>query len=219
MPGTFADDTLRMKEFWRLLDKEFNVTFQCAKYGKAETDGSFLDLGGLLVNIEVKNEIGSGGGGAIHVQNAAFAAAHAFQADKIRRMSVCPMLLIELAGPNMGVSGSVFTDIATCDQLSPTVCLLWQPHSRLMLQAARCFSAIRKALPSLQNLYDALNEEALEHQAPKQQLEYPYPTGFSGPQGSAMQLHYQGKLSSTCFKATMDKQQGFVLVKFCKSYA
>ncbi len=34
-----------------------------------------------------------------------------------------------------------------------------------------------------------------------------------------MQLHYKGKLSSTCFKATMDKQEGFVLVKFCKSYS
>ena len=218
MSGTFADESLRMREFWRLLDEEFNVTFQSAKYGKAESDGSFLHLGGLLVNIEVKNEIGSGGG-AIHVQNAAYAAAHAFQAHKVRRISVCPTLLIELAGPNMSVSGAVFTDIATCDQLSPMVSLLWQPHSRLMLQAARCFSAIRKALPSLCKFYEALNQEALQHQAPKRQLEYPYPAKFTGPQGSAMQLHYKGKLSSTCFKATMDKQEGFVLVKFCKSYS
>ena len=55
-----------MRKFWQLLGEEFNVTFQCAKYGKAETAGSFLHLGGLLVNIEVKNEIGSGGG-ATHV--------------------------------------------------------------------------------------------------------------------------------------------------------
>ena len=91
-----------MRKVWQLLGEEFNVTFQCAKYGKAETAGSFLHLGGLLVNIEVKNEIGSGGG-ATHVQNAAYAAAHAFQADKVRRISVCPTLLIELAGPNMGL--------------------------------------------------------------------------------------------------------------------
>lgn len=27
MSGTFADEDLRMREFWRLLDEEFNVTF------------------------------------------------------------------------------------------------------------------------------------------------------------------------------------------------
>ena len=189
MSTTFAKEELRMKEFWRLLGKEYNVTFQCAKYGKAESDGSFLHLGGLLVNIVVKNEIGSGGG-AVHVQNAAYAAAHAFQADKVRRISVCPTLLIELAGPNMSLSGAVFTTIATCDQLSPMISPLWQPHSRLMLRAARCFAALRKALPSLRSFYEALDQEALGHQAPKRQLEYPYSASFIGPQGSAILMQY-----------------------------
>ena len=137
----FADEEQRMQIFWQLLEDEFNVTFQHANYLKAETDGSFIHLGGMLVNVEVKNEIGSNsGGGAIHVQNAAYAAAHAFQAKKVKGNSVCPTLLIELAGPNMSLSGTVyvqiFTDMALCDQLSPMVSLLWQPHSRLMVQAA-----------------------------------------------------------------------------------
>ena len=34
-----------------------------------------------------------------------------------------------------------------------------------------------------------------------------------------MQLHYKDKLSSTCFKATVDKGKGFVLVKSCKLYS
>lgn len=80
----------------------------------------------------------------------------------------------------MSVSGAVFTDIATCDQLSPMISLLWQPHGRLMLQAAQCFSA----LPSLRKFYEALNQEALQDQAPKRQLEYPYATKFTGSQGS-----------------------------------
>ena len=49
-----------------LLEDEFDLTFQRAKYHKAESDGSLIHLGGLLVNLEVKNEIGSGGG-AVHV--------------------------------------------------------------------------------------------------------------------------------------------------------
>lgn len=218
MSGTFANEEVRMKRFWELLDEEFNVTFQRAIYNTAETDGSFLHLGGLLVNIQVKNEIGSGGG-AVHVQNAAYAAAHAFQTAKVRRVSVCPTLLIELAGPNLSLSGAVFSDMATCDQLSPMVSLLWQPHSRLMVQAARCFAAIRKALPSLRSFYEALDREAPRQQVPTRQLEYPYSASFIGPQGSEMHLHYKEKLSSTCFKATLEKEEGFVLVKFCKSYS
>lgn len=70
------------------------------------------------MNVKVKNEIGCSGG-AVHVQNAAYAVAHAFQAKEVRGKSVCPTLLIELAGPNMSLSGAVYTDMALCDQLSP----------------------------------------------------------------------------------------------------
>ena len=74
-------------------------------------------------------------------------------------------------------------------------------------------------MPSLRKFYEALDQEALDHLAPKRRLEYPYPTEFVGPQGVAVQLHYKSKLSGTCFKATLDKQDNLVLVKFCKSYS
>ena len=57
---------------------------------------------------------------------------------------MCPSILMELAGPNMSLSGSVFSACSICDQLTPMVSLLWMPHSPLMLQAARCFGALRK---------------------------------------------------------------------------
>ena len=218
MSQAFAAEEQRMQAFWQLLEDEFNVTFQRAPYHRAETDGSVIHLGGLLVNLEVKNEIGMGGG-AVHVQNAAYAAAHAFQARKVRGRSVCQTLLIELAGPNMSLSGAVYTDMALCDQLSPMVSLLWQPHSRLMVQAAKCFAAIRKAIPSLRTFYEALDQQALEQQGPKRQLEFPYKTSFVGPHGSAQHLLYHEMLSRTCFKATLNSQEGLVLVKFCKSYS
>ena len=206
-----------MQKFFQLLEDEFKVTFQRMQYRKAETDGFFIHLGGMLVNVEVKNELGLGGG-AIHVKNAAYVAAHAFQAKKIRGKSICPTLLIELAGPNMSLSGAVYTDMALCDQLSPMVSLLWQPHSRLMVQAAKCFAAIRKALPSLRSFYEALDKQAMQQQELTRQLENPYATSFIGSQGSAQPL-YNEKLSRTCFKAPLDSQEGLVLVKFCKSYS
>ena len=149
MSETFANETIRMKAFWALLQKEFGIPLHQVKY-EYKTDGSWTHLRGLLVNIDTKNEIGYGGG-APHVQNAAFA----FEAD-IHQNSVCPTLLIELAGPNMSFSGAVFADLAICDQLTPMVSLLWQPHSPLMLQAARCFTALRAALLGLRTFYDFL---------------------------------------------------------------
>ena len=47
MSTAFASEELRMRKIWQLLGEEFSVTFQCAKCGKAETDGSFLYLGGF----------------------------------------------------------------------------------------------------------------------------------------------------------------------------
>ncbi|DBB08700.1 TPA: hypothetical protein ACH3X3_008235 [Trebouxia sp. C0006] len=50
------------------------MKLQRIEFGDAKTDGSLTHpKGGLMVNIEVKNEVGSGGG-AIHVQNAVYAA-------------------------------------------------------------------------------------------------------------------------------------------------
>lgn len=61
MSETFANDTTQMHAFWALLQKEFVVTIQQVRYGKCETDGSWTHFWGILVNVEVKNEIGSGG--------------------------------------------------------------------------------------------------------------------------------------------------------------
>ncbi len=194
------------------------MTIQQAKYGKCETNGSWTHLGGMLVNIEVKNEIGSGGG-APHVQNAAYAAAYAFQADK-NRISVCPTLLIELAGPNMSFSGAVFADLAIYDQLTPMVSLLWQPHSPLMLQAARCFTALRAALLSLRSFYDILDEEDQAKRPLQRQLLYPYPAAFTDLHDTQVQLTYTNKLGRLCFKGVVDQmgRETPVFVKFCRSY-
>lgn len=60
----------------------------------------------------------------------------------------------------MSFSGAVFADLAIYDQLTPMVSLLWQPHSPLLLQTARSFTALRAALLSLRCFYDILDAEA-----------------------------------------------------------
>ena len=173
----------------------------------------------MFVNTEIKNEIGSGGGAA-HVQNAAYAAAHAFQDGINRKISVCPTVLIELAGPNTSFSGAVFADRAICDQLTPMVSLLWQPHSPLMLQAARCFTALRSALLSLRSFYDQLDAEAKAKQPLQRQLLYPYPAEFTDLHDTQVQLTYIKQLDRLCFKGVVVQmgQETPVFVKFCRSY-
>ena len=91
MSENFTTEGERMAKFWELLEHENSVKFQRIEFGDAKTDGSLTHpKGGLMVNIEVKNEVGSGGG-AIHVQNAAYAAMYAAgQAGVLRQISTCP---------------------------------------------------------------------------------------------------------------------------------
>ena len=216
MSQNFTTEAERMDNFWELLEYEYGVKFQRIEFGDAKTDGSLTHpKGGLMVNIEVKNEVGSGGG-AVHVQNAAYAAKYAAgQAGILRQFSTCPTLLIELAGPNMSLSGAVFSNVVVCDQLTPMVSLLWQPHSPLMLQSARCFAALRMALPRLLAYYDSVQSQVL-----RQQLDFPYPTSFTASHGSG-QVHfrYVQRLSCLCFKGVIQPRGQSVFIKFCRSYS
>ena len=188
------------------------VKFQRIEFGDAKIDGSLTHpKGGLMVKIEVKNEVWSGG--AVHVQNAAYAAKYAAgQAEVLRQFSTCPTLLIELAGPNMSLSGAVFSNVVVCDQLTPMVSLLWQPHSPLMLQSARCFAALRMALPRLLAYYDSVQSQVL-----RQQLDFPYPTTFTASHAS--HFRYVQRLSCLCFKGVIQPHGQSVFIKFCRSYS
>ena len=215
MSQNFPTEWERVDKFWELLEDEYTVKFQRIEFGDAKTDGSLTHpKGGLMVNIEVKNEVGSGGG-AIHVQNAVYAAKYAAgQARVLRQFSTCPTLLIEVAGPNMSLSGAVFSNVMVCDQLTPMVSLLWQPHSPLMLQAARCFAALRMALPRLFAYYDSVQSLVL-----RQQLDFPYPKSFPASDGSGrMNFRYVQRLSCLCFKGILQPHGQSVFIKFCRSY-
>ncbi len=216
MSENFKTEGERTDKFWELLEHENSIKFQRIEFGDAKTDGSLTHpKGGLMVNVEVKNEVGSGGG-AIHVQNAVYAAKYAAgQAGVLRQFSTCPTLLIELAGPNMSLSGAVFSNVVVCDQLTPMVSLLWQPHSPLMLQAARCFAAVRMALPRLLAYYDSVQSQAL-----RQQLDFPYPTSFTASDGNGrVHFKYVQQLSCLCFRGSIQPHGQSVFIKFCRSYS
>ena len=158
MSGSFTDEGPLVVTFWKMIREEFGVAFDRLTMPNGVTDGSLLVAlrqgAALYANLEVKQDIGSGGGDP-RLQNCCYAAHH-FCRDyhsELRWLSRCPTLLLELAGPNLSLSGFAFGEHACCDQLSQTVSLLWQPKSELMLGAPRLVYALRHALPALQVRY------------------------------------------------------------------
>lgn len=79
---------------------------------------------------------------------------------KLRTVSRCPTLLIELSGRNLSLSGFAYGKQPCCDQLSQSVSLLWQPRSELMIGAPCVVSAMRRAWPALQVWYFVLQFNA-----------------------------------------------------------
>lgn len=216
MSEAFDSETERMEAMQQLLKDEYGLPFVRANTTRGTTDGTVRHISGAAVpNLEVKNEIGRGGG-SIHVQNASFAAGLATETacDDVRARCRCPTLLIELAGPNMSLSGAVFGREALCDPLTPMVSLLWLPHSPLMLQAARCFAAIRRALTDLVRFYDSLSAV---QPPPEDQLSYPYPCSYTDASGADVAFQYTGTLSQLVFTATAAGQE--IVVKFTRSYS
>ena len=219
MSLAYPDGESRAEALWDLLRSEFGISLTRIKLGSGETDGSVMGYNGngLVLQLGVKNEIGCGGG-SVHIENAAFSALFAAQEhNKLARdKSVCPTLLMEVAGPNMSLSGSVFAACSLCDQLTPMVSLLWMPRSPLMLQAARCFGALRKALRTLSQFYLNINN------APSRRMEYPYPNTFRTRDGGQASFDYTLALTPRCFtaKCTSPPTEGAALVvKFSRTYS
>jgi hypothetical protein len=154
MSGTFADKDSRREKFCDMLSKEFFMPLNRATVGLGVTDGTaMLPVGvasAMAVNTEIKLEVGQGGGDP-RLQNATHAAHNAsLQYGSLGRVSYCPALLIELAGPNMSLSGFALGQYACCDQLSQMVSLLRPPKSEISIGAARAIFAIWRAWPALQ---------------------------------------------------------------------
>lgn len=155
MSDSFADEAARMTKFWDMASREFGMHFIRIRYDTSETNGSATISAGQVLalgaNLEVKLDMGTGGGDP-RLQNCCYATLHSCDDRQklLRALCRCPTLLIELAGPNLSLSGFAFGQHPCCDQLSQTVSLLWQPKSELMVGAPRVVYAMRRAWPALQ---------------------------------------------------------------------
>ena len=172
MSASFADEEARMRKFWEMASDEFGMHFDRLLFNGARagavTDGSVkIDAGqisALAANLEVKLDLGQGGGDP-RLQNCCYAAKYSCHARQkhLRALCRCPTLLIELTGPNISLSGFAYGQHACCDQLSQTVSLLWQPKSELMIGAPRVVHAMRRAWPALKVRNQITTVDNLQH--------------------------------------------------------
>ena len=108
-----------------MLGKYLESTFVEYKFdNNRSTDGSIMFINGdfetLLLNTEVKPEIGIGNG-CPYIQGTAYYTEFIkkFQKTDIIKKSRFPVFLLQIAGPWLGVSGAAYTKKAVCEHLTP----------------------------------------------------------------------------------------------------
>jgi hypothetical protein len=169
MSGSFLNEDARVDAFSSFARKYLHLHLDRMSFRQSLTDGTALIPTALFTalgaNVEVKLDIGSGGGDP-HIQNMAYLVlGNSDEARTIvRQISRCPAMLLQLAGPHLSVSGFTWGEKPCADQLSQTVCLLWQPRSDLLISVARLVRAIRRGWPTLQVRFlehDALTTQVI----------------------------------------------------------
>lgn len=147
-----------------------------------------------------------------------------FQTPFASRRSVCPALLVVIAGSHMGVCATVHAKGPCVDPVVPLLPLLvLKQDKEMMAQVARALKACKVCVAGLIDHY-----KALRHAAPTEvevnQLIYPYPRQFRHGDVVVPFVYDDQIEDKLVFKAHISEQvEGFalgqeIIVKFTKSY-
>jgi len=133
----FKDEDNGREKFIEIVEQYFRRTCERTFFGKTHTDGCITMRKGLLwiplAILEVKPELGIGSG-CPYVQATAYygryivdglSEAHTKDHEQLWYSSCCPAILIHLTGPYVGIAGSVYSQQASLDHLSPVIPLLF----------------------------------------------------------------------------------------------
>ena len=120
-----------------------------------------------------------------------------------------PCFFLEIFGPNVAVSGAVFSDFVCVDKFT-TMSLLFQPNDlHAMAQLARTFKALKVALHQMKRYYENMpvDEES------KQQVQFPVFRSFN----DCNTIVYKKKINDNVFCGVTNDGQN-VIVKFAYEY-
>ena len=208
----------------------YSVQRLSGRTGTWRTDGALLATCGSdrrntlgVIHLEYKNELCS-----THSSPGEQAlASHLklmIESPFVMRRSVCPALIIVIAGPHMGVSAAVHARGPCVDPVVPLLPLLVLKQDLAMMSAvARALKAIKVCVSGLIAHYEQLpGAELIE--AEEDQLLFPYPRRFCC--GDAMvpfayveqiqdKLVFKARVTEPLAGFAMDQE---IIVKFTKAY-
>ena len=153
MCASFDNEDLRASKARELLGTILGVTINKAAVLAGTTDGSFLSGGahvGFIMNLEVKNELGQGGGDPF-LQNWNYQAK--FWADNRNFPGPHASFTVILSGPNIGICGAITTKSSAVQEwLTPLLPMNVSPLSAKAAAVVRVLAALRVGINELRAL-------------------------------------------------------------------
>lgn len=150
---SYSGEDDRIDAINRVLAAYLQVPISRVSINRASTDGTAFgrvphfgeQLQAPLMNDEGKDR------GPGHIQNVLYGVILICEPSRepLRRVSRCPMVLVDIDRYHMSLSGFAFDMHLTCDYLSSSVPLLQQWSSPLMTAAARLLFALRTGVQAL----------------------------------------------------------------------
>ena len=158
MSEAFSRKAKRAQIFRELLSHYLGTDIERMELNKADTDGSITTAGVLLLNVEVKSELGSGSIGCTYIKSTAYYAEFikSYYEKKLSALTQtrCPAFLLYLVGPHLGITGAAYIDKIVCDPLTPILPLYFLPHERKKMEAiAYAVRALKNGIAELKSYY------------------------------------------------------------------
>ena len=130
---------------------------------------------------------------------------------------VCPApcFFLEIFGPNVAISGAVFSDFICVDKLV-TMSLLFQPNDlNAMTQLTKIFKAFKLALHRMKKYYARIQVKVQVDEEERKQILFPVFRIFNDC-NTPREMMYKEKIRDNVFRAVTDGQK--IIVKFVYQY-
>eukprot|EP00026_Physarum_polycephalum_P006376 Phypoly_transcript_06418.p1 GENE.Phypoly_transcript_06418~~Phypoly_transcript_06418.p1 ORF type:complete len:436 (+),score=40.61 Phypoly_transcript_06418:399-1706(+) len=201
------DDEASMLKF--LLGWAETYGWTLVQHGNA--DANWIVDERMLLNLEVKNEKGSGGG-CSYMLNINYYIKH-WANHKIAALeSLCPTILLEITGPEIAVNGAVFSNSGIlCDPFFSASLLCNEYDYHHMCTVARIIGAISKAIGQLKAKREAPHDG------------FPWFRHIQTAKGEKIRIEYKSNIKNKhlIFRAEQIQESGQrcqVVVKFTPMY-
>ena len=194
------------------MKKLFLVDLWTEKIRRYNTDLSYVENDAFILNIEVKNELGVGGDP--NLQNSLYYTYYWSNCKAKPKNSLCPTILISIAGSYIGISGGIYPKKFVCEPLTAIFPLLWLPRRSFMDDLARIFSSLKTLFVNTREYYKVLPSNL-------DQRRIHFPTfEFGSKKNSLLPISnfvFEKQVTSFVFEGKYKSQRA--ILKFARKYS